>query len=287
MFSICSLNVTHHRNPLHHRRKSALITAACHHCMRHMTSSTMHSLCWLQVFSDVCYWQDSLLSTLLGCILCVCTVHVGVWLLISAGTEVLGGFTHDKVNKQRLKQTKKMEKISFLEAFLYNSWLCLTTWFYTISNYTYPLSLPLIKQVRAKGHDVKLLCWHKMSHKLPPLTLLIFKFINIHTATTKQCSENCNPSWFMGLEERNLYKDELLCLSALHRSCFCCKSPLPHLFALWLCIRMCHVMFQSLGWPSPLFLPQVSYCACLLACSFNFWRGLFLPYAHCNGKHWQ
>lgn len=43
------------------------------------------------------------------------------------------------------------------------------------------------------------------------------------------------------------------------------KAPLPHLCALWLCIRMCRVVFQSLSWPSPLFLPQASHCVCVCA----------------------
>lgn len=45
--------------------------------------STMHSLCWSQVFSDVRYWPDSFLHWAFAC---VCTVHVRVCLQISAGT---------------------------------------------------------------------------------------------------------------------------------------------------------------------------------------------------------
>lgn len=45
------------------------------------------------------------------------------------------------------------------------------------------------------------------------------------------------------------------------------KAPLPHLFALWLCIKMCRVVFQSLSRPSPLFHPQASHCVCVLVCS--------------------
>lgn len=45
------------------------------------------------------------------------------------------------------------------------------------------------------------------------------------------------------------------------------NAPLPHFFALWLCIRMCRSAFPSPRQPSPLFYPQTSCCVCVLVCS--------------------
>lgn len=67
------------------------------------------------------------------------------------------------------------------------------------------------------------------------------------------------------------------------------KAPLPHLFTLWLCIRMCLAVFQALGWPSPLFSPpgiilrvHTGVHLCVRHCSFS--RGALFYNTVCMKK---
>lgn len=123
--------------------KSTFIIAACR-SVRHMTDSTMHSLCWLQVFSDVWLLLTGFFAEHIAGMHCVC------------GCRFLLAVMHWRYRRGLNWQNK--ENIAIL---LYDSWLKLTTWVQAISNYAYLPSLLLIKQVGAKSHTVKLLCWHK------------------------------------------------------------------------------------------------------------------------------
>lgn len=76
----------------------------------------------------------------------------------------------------------------------------------------------------------------------------------------------------MGLEKRNLYHDEWLCLAVVHWSCSQCvsKRTTPSFFALRLCRRMCCSTFPSPRQPvhflhQGIMLWMRAVCSCMYA----------------------
>lgn len=94
----------------------------------------------------------------------------------------------------------------------------------------------------------------------------------------------------MGSEERNLYKAELLCLSAFYTGAVGdVKAPLPHLFCP-LALHKDVSCYVSVPRPTqPAFSPPgIILCVCLLVCSCvyhcSFCRELFFPITICVMK---